>query len=144
MNPKPAKAPFDFGLDFFSSVPPTSSTPDTTMTSLNSTMLASPGVMLGGGVEHKKQMSDTISLDSFGDDSGMRPGDWQYVSSLSLSLSPPKPPHTPTPIPTDARPEDAEMQYPVDVTEVVSIVSFVVRKIRILTVRMRFCDPQRT
>ena len=96
MNPKPAKAPFDFGLDFFSSVPPTSSTPDTTMTSLNSTMLASPGVMLGGGVEHKKQMSDTISLDSFGDDSGMRPGDWQYVSSLSLSLSSKTTSHTNT------------------------------------------------
>ena len=91
-------------------------------------------MVLGGGVVRSRGVSDTISLDSFDDDSGMRPGDWQYVSSLSLSLQTTS--HTNTN--TDVRPEDAEMQYPEDVTEVVSIASFVVREIRILTVRMRF------
>ena len=93
MDSNSTKAPFDFGLDIFSSVP-TSSTPDTTMASLNSAMLGSPGVVLGGGVVRNRGVSDTISLDSFDDDSGMRPGDWQYVPFLS------KPPYTPTPTPT--------------------------------------------
>ena len=135
MDSNSTKAPFDFGLDIFSSAPPSSSTPDTTMASLNSTMLGSPGVVLGGGVVRNRGVSDTISLDSFDDDSGMRPGDWQYVSFLSLQTTNT---NTNTNTNTDVRPEDAEMQYPVDVTEVASIASFVVREIRILTVRMRF------
>ena len=108
MDSNSTKAPFDFGLDIFSSVPPSSSTPDTTMASLSSTMLGSPGVVLGGGVVRNREVSDTISLDSFDDDSGMRPGDWQYVPFLSLS----KPPHTPTstPTPTPTQMPDKRMQ----------------------------------
>lgn len=74
------KAPFDFGLDIFRS-PASTHRVETTA---SSTILGSSGILGGDIVPRKREVSDTQSLDSFDEDSGMRPGDWQYVS-LSLS-----------------------------------------------------------
>jgi hypothetical protein len=147
------KAPFDFGLDIFTSPSKTTTGLSTSSTqqqqsllkqSLMHTDTATTSSVSSAQLNFVKPKSttaatlvgkpDSSSMDSSDVDNGPRPGDWQVHFTHFSNTHTHTHTHTHTYIHTytnSAQRVDAEMLFLVDATEVVSTVSFVVHAIQI-------------